>query len=97
MCTYTTSPAEIDKHTLLCYPLQRSSVGDNELPKGIPARFSPRMMPMTHSGLHEVAVRRQGDPDVMALLLEIRRLHGVLVEAHKLIRAAKRIAREKRG
>lgn len=38
---------------------------------------------MTRSELHELAVRRRGDPDVLTLLLEIKRLHGVLVEAHR--------------
>ena len=39
---------------------------------------------MKRSELHEIAVRRRGDPDVKALLLEIKRLHGVLVQAHEL-------------
>ena len=39
---------------------------------------------LTKEQLHEIAVRRRGDPDVKALLLEIRRLHGVLVRAYEL-------------
>jgi hypothetical protein len=39
---------------------------------------------MTRSALHEIAVRRRGDADVKTLLLEIKRLHGVLVEAHEM-------------
>ena len=42
---------------------------------------------MTHSELHDIAVRRRGDADVKALLLEIKRLHGVLVRAHELVGA----------
>ena len=41
---------------------------------------------MKRSELHEIAVRRRGDPDVKALLMEIKRLHGVLVQAHELTR-----------
>ena len=42
------------------------------------------MDPLSKEQLHEIAVRRRGDPDVKALLLEIKRLHGTLtrVEAH---------------
>ena len=40
---------------------------------------------MTRAQLHEIAVRRRGDPDVKALLLEIKRLHGVLVQANDLV------------
>ena len=32
--------------------------------------------------LHEIAVCRRGDADVKALLLEIKRLHGFLVQAY---------------
>ena len=42
---------------------------------------------MKRSELHEIAVRRRGDPDVKALLLEIKRLHGVLVQAHEFVGA----------
>ena len=39
---------------------------------------------MTRNELHEIAVRRRGDADVKALLLEIKRLHGVLARAFDL-------------
>ena len=45
---------------------------------------------MTRSQLHEIAVRRRGDADVKELLLEIKRLHGVLVQAHGLTSALSR-------
>src|SRR5687767_3880325 len=44
-------------------------------------------MPLTRDQLHEIAVRRRGDADVLMLLLEIKRLHGVLVRAHDLTAA----------
>lgn len=43
--------------------------------------------PLTRDQLHEIAVRRRGDADVLALLLEIKRLHGVPVRAHDLAAA----------
>jgi hypothetical protein len=36
---------------------------------------------MTRDQLHEIAVRRRDDSDVRALLLEIQRLRGVVVNA----------------
>jgi hypothetical protein len=42
---------------------------------------------MTREQLHEIAVRRRGDADMKALLLEIKRLHGVLVRAFDLTAA----------
>ena len=38
---------------------------------------------MTREALREIAVRRQGDADVRVLLLEIRRLRGVVLCAHE--------------
>ena len=40
--------------------------------------------PLTQAELHEIGVRRRGDADVNALLLEIERLHGVVQRAHEL-------------
>ena len=45
---------------------------------------------MTRDQLHEIAVRRRGDADVKALLLEINRLHGVLAQAYELAGALPR-------
>jgi hypothetical protein len=39
---------------------------------------------MIRSQLHAIAVRRRGDPDVKALLLEIKRLHEALADADDL-------------
>jgi len=38
---------------------------------------------VTRSELHEIATRRRGDPDVKALLVEIKRLHSVLASVQK--------------
>ena len=46
---------------------------------------------MTRDQLHEIAVRRRGDPDVKTLLLEIKRLRGVLVQANELAAALPRL------
>ena len=46
--------------------------------------------PMTREQLHDIAVSRRGDADVKSLLLEIKRLHGVLVKAYELAGALPR-------
>lgn len=39
---------------------------------------------MIRTQLDDIAVRRRGDADVKALLLEIKRLHGVLVSVNEI-------------
>jgi hypothetical protein len=39
--------------------------------------------PLTREQLHEIAMRRRGDEDVRTLLLEIKRLHELVVQAYQ--------------
>lgn len=64
-----------------------------------PAGFPPVSRdPLTHGQLHDLGERRRGDEDVLALLWEIKRLHGVLeqlqLRAHQLTMQLKKEARE---
>jgi len=50
----------------------------------MPVRASSQQQKLTRAELRDIALRRRGDPDVYALLWEIKRLHGVLVRASEL-------------
>src|SRR6185436_17446944 len=50
----------------------------------LPPLCMPRR-PLSRTALHTIGVRRRGDPDVLDLLHEIRRLHEALADLYDLI------------
>lgn len=42
--------------------------------------------PLSYEDLHAIGERNKGNKDVVALLWEIKRLHGIVARAHQIVR-----------